>query len=134
MAEFDIQALESGDASLGPTGMGSGEEDWRLELTTELDIEARAYARSEELIEALHHAALVSGEEVELTLFPPAADGGSRIGIVRAVNRSSMPAEVSPQCVTAAVTEGANTMKVVALNGTGGPPGRMRSDSDDHGR
>ena len=34
-----------GDTSLGLTGTGPGEGDWRLELTTALDIEARAYAR-----------------------------------------------------------------------------------------
>ena len=47
--EFEMAALESGDAALGLTGTGPGEGGWRLELTTELDIEARAYARSEVL-------------------------------------------------------------------------------------
>ena len=40
--QFEVAAMESGDASAGLTGTGPGQGDWRLELSTELDIGARA--------------------------------------------------------------------------------------------
>ena len=90
--EFEMAALESGDALLGLEGTGPGEGDWRLELTTELDIEARAYARSEGFVTALHDAALVTGE-VELPLFNPGGD--ARRSVLRLANARGEPAAVS---------------------------------------
>ena len=91
--QFGISALESGDASLGLAGTGPGEGDWRLELTTELDIEARGYARSEGFLTALHDASLVSGE-VELPFFNPASETVRR-SIVRLTNTGGEPATVT---------------------------------------
>ena len=82
--EFEMAAMESGDASLGLAGTGPGQGDWRLELTTELDIEARAYARSEGFLTALHDAALVAGE-VELPLFNPGGEARPR-SVLRLAN------------------------------------------------
>ena len=89
--EFEMAALESGDAALGLTGTGPGEGDWRLELTTELDIEARAYARSEDFVTALHDAVLLSGE-VELPFFNPGGD--ARRSVMRLANARGEPATV----------------------------------------
>ena len=91
--EFEIDALESGNTSLGLTGTGSGEGDWRLELTTELDIEARAYARSEGFLTALHDAALVAGE-VELPLFNPGGEARPR-SVLRLANAGGERATVA---------------------------------------
>ena len=90
--EFEIAAMESGDASLGLAGTGRGEGDWRLELSTDLDIEARAYARSEGFATALHDATLLSGE-VELPLFHPGGD--ARRSVLRLANARGEPAAVS---------------------------------------
>ena len=90
--EFETGAMESGDASTGLTGTGPGQGDWRLELTTELDIEARAYARSEGFVTALHDAALLSGE-VELPFFNPGGD--ARRSVLRLANARGEPAAVS---------------------------------------
>ena len=90
--EFEMAALESGDALLGLEGTGPGEGDWRLELSTDLDIEARAYARSEGFVTALHDAALVSGE-VELPFFNPG--GAARRSVLRLANARGEPAAVS---------------------------------------
>ena len=89
--EFEMAALESGDAALGLAGTGPGEGDWRLELTTELDIEARAYARSEDFVTALHDAVLLSGE-VELPFFNPGGD--ARRSVMRLANARGEPATV----------------------------------------
>ena len=92
--EFEIDALESGNTSLGLTGTGPGEGDWRLELTTELDIEARAYARaSEGFLTALHDAALVAGE-VELALFHPGGEARPR-SVLRLANAGGERATVT---------------------------------------
>ena len=90
--EFEMAAMESGDASLGLAGTGPGEGDWRLELSTELDIEARAYARSEAFLAALHDAVLLSGE-VELPFFNPGGD--ARRSVLRLANARGEPAAVS---------------------------------------
>ena len=90
--EFEMSALESGDASLGLAGTGPGEGDWRLELTTELDIEARAYARSEGFLAALHDAVLLTGE-VELPFFNPGGD--ARRSVLRLANARGEPLAVT---------------------------------------
>ena len=91
-AEFEIAAMESGNAALGLTGTGPGEGDWRLELSTDLDIEARAYARSEGFLTALHDAVLLSGD-VELPFFNPGGD--PRRSVLRLANARGEPAAVS---------------------------------------
>ena len=91
--EFETGAMESGDASTGLTGTGPGQGDWRLELSTDLDIEARAYARSEGFATALHDAALVTGE-VELPLFNPGGEARPR-SVLRLANARGEPAAVS---------------------------------------
>ena len=91
--EFETAPMESGDAALGLAGTGPGEGDWRLELTTELDIEARAYARSEGFLTALHDAALVAGE-VELPLFHPGGEARPR-GVLRLANAGAERATVA---------------------------------------
>ena len=89
--EFEAGALESGAAALGLAGTGPGEGGWRLELMTDLDIEARAYARSEGFLTALHDAVLLSGE-VELPFFNPGGD--ARRSVLRLANARGEPATV----------------------------------------
>ena len=101
--EFEIGAMESGDASLGLAATGPGEGDWRLELTTELDIEARSYARSEGFVTALHDAAPLSGE-VELPFFNPG--GAARRSVLRLANAGGEPATVSVRGVDDAGVSG----------------------------
>ena len=89
--EFEAGALESGAAALGLAGTGPGEGGWRLELMTDLDIEARAYARSEGFLTALHDAVLLWGE-VELPFFNPGGD--PRRSVLRLANARGEPATV----------------------------------------
>ena len=110
-AEFNVQALELGDATLGLPGTGPGEGGWRLELTTELDIEARAYARSDGLVTALHDAWLVSGEELELPLFH--ASGEARQSALRLVNAGGEPAAITIRGVDdEGITAGTTTVEL----------------------
>ena len=91
--EFETAAMESGDPAPGLAGTGPGQGDWRLELTTDLDIEARAYARSEGFLTALHDAALVAGE-VELPLFHPGGEARPR-SVLRLANAGGERATVT---------------------------------------
>ena len=66
-ANFNSTELEDGNASKGLSGgVGDGEGNWRLELTTELDIEPLAYIRtSEGFVTSVHdvvQAELVRGD------------------------------------------------------------------------
>ena len=55
---FDSDDLEEGNASKGLSGaLGDGTGDWRLELTTDLDIEPSAYVRTPDGLLAPMHAA-----------------------------------------------------------------------------
>ena len=115
--EFEMAALESGDASLGLAGTGPGQGDWRLELTTELDIQARAYARAEGFLTALHDAALVSGE-VELPFFNPG--GEARRSVLRLANARGERARLTVRGVDdAGRAGGAVTVELAAWEARG---------------
>ena len=126
--EFEMAALESGDASLGLAGTGPGEGDWRLELTTELDIEARAYARSEGFLTALHDAALLAGE-VELPLFHPGGDARPR-GVLRLANAGAERATVAVRGVDDAGRAGGPvTVELAAWESRGYAASELESGS-----
>ena len=109
--------MESGDASLGLAGTGPGQGDWRLELTTELDIEARAYARSEGFLTALHDAAPLSGE-VELPFFNPG--GAARRSVLRLANAGGERARLTVRGVDdAGRAGGAVTVELAAWEARG---------------
>ena len=115
--EFEIGAMESGDASLSLAGTGPGQGDWRLELTTELDIEARAYARSEGFLTALHDAAPLTGE-VELPFFNPG--GAARRSVLRLANAGGERARLTVRGVDdAGRAGGAVTVELAAWEARG---------------
>ena len=86
-AYFNSAELENGSAAKGLSGgVGAGEGDWRLELETDLDIEALAYVRTEEgFLASLHDAATCKrngdlGEAI-LATFNPVS--GRQVGRLR---------------------------------------------------
>ena len=82
---FNSDDLEGGNAAKGLTGeLGNGTGDWRLELDTDLDIEASAYIRTEDgFLTAMH--AVASTAEV----------GGSTVHQVPTFNPGSNHKQVS---------------------------------------
>ena len=88
--------LENGNADKGLFGAtGPGVGDWRLELSSELDIEALSYVRaSDGLVTAMHDVAPSEGARHRVPLFNPASnlDQESRL---RLINPGSGPAEVA---------------------------------------
>ena len=126
--EFEMAAMESGDAALGLAGTGPGQGDWRLELTTDLDIEARAYARSEGFLTALHDAALMRGE-VELPLFHPGGEARQRSSL-RLANAGGEPATVAVRGVDDAGRAGAPvTVELAAWEARGYTASELESGS-----
>ena len=79
-AHFDSDDLEQGNESKGFTGaLGDGSGDWRLELSTDLDIEHSAYVRTADGFLATMHSVArtveVAGETVHrVPIFNPASN------------------------------------------------------------
>ncbi|MDE2816083.1 MAG: leucine-rich repeat domain-containing protein [Chloroflexota bacterium] len=95
-AHFDSRDLELGNVHKGLSGSaGTGIGDWRLELSSDLDIEALAYVRTEDgFLTSVYDGAPRIGRRYEVATFYPAGhvDGTSRL---RIVNPGSRPAHVS---------------------------------------
>lgn len=81
-AHFNSEDLEAGHAAKGLSGgVGAGTGDWRLELETELDIEALAYVRtSDEFLTSMHDSATnwSQGMEEIAAIFNPASNRNQR--------------------------------------------------------
>ncbi|MDE0244633.1 MAG: leucine-rich repeat domain-containing protein [Gammaproteobacteria bacterium] len=95
-AHLDSMDLELGNAEKGLSGSaGSGIGDWRLELSSDLDLQVLAYVRTESgFLTAVHDGAPHVGRRYEVATFYPADDirHSSRL---RIVNPGSRPAHVS---------------------------------------
>ena len=93
---FNSADLENGNAAKGlDGGVGVGEGDWRLELTSELDLTALSYARTEDgFLTSLHD---VAAREEDGTLWIPFFNPGSnrnQVSHLRLMNWGDAPAEV----------------------------------------
>ena len=77
-AHFNSEDLEAGHAAKGLSGgVGAGTGDWRLELETELDVEALAYVRtSDGFLTSMHDSATNWSQEMEeiAAIFNPASN------------------------------------------------------------
>ena len=88
-AHFNSAELENGSVAKGLSGgVGAGEGDWRLELDTDLDIEALAYVRTEQgFLASLHDAATSKQHDSDrreiLATFSPASS--RQVGRLRLV-------------------------------------------------
>ena len=95
-AHFNSGDLELGNADKGLAGgVGSGVGDWRLELSSDLDIEVLAYVRTAGgFLTPIHDVAPRAGRRYEVATFYP-ADNGDLKSRLRIVNPGSRPAHVS---------------------------------------
>lgn len=87
--------LEQGSAAKGLSGgIGAGEGHWRLELRTDLDVEALAYARSADgFLSSLDGLAPQGEDGRRVPLFNPASNQAQR-SLLRLINLSPEAAEV----------------------------------------
>ena len=120
-AHLSSKDLEDGNAGKGlPVGVGDGEGDWRLELTTELDIEPLAYIRTPDgFVTSVH-------DVVEAEFAPASTPGGddSILYHVRFFNPGRNTRQQSRlRLINTSGTE--NVVTITGLDDAGrSPPGR----------
>ena len=92
---FNSDDLETGNAEKGLEGAtGSGAGDWRLELTSGLDIEVLAYIRTEDgFLTAMHDVAPSGGAGHRVVTFNPGRNV-NQVSWLRVVNPGAGRAEV----------------------------------------
>ena len=95
-AHFNSDDVEFGNASKGITGSaGTGDGDWRLELSSELAIEVFAYVRADGgFLTAIHGSVSRDGRRYHVATFNPASNANQRSKL-RIVNPGTRPAHVS---------------------------------------
>ena len=105
---FRSRHLEQGNASKGlPVGVGDGEGDWRLELTTGLDVVSYAYVRTAEgFVSPMYDKVIVSeGKSARIPFFNPGSNT-RRVSLLRLINPGSEAAEVALLAIDDEGTEG----------------------------
>ena len=92
---FNSDDLERGNAAKGLTGgTGAGTGDWRLQLASELEIEALAYIRTEDgMLTSMHDLAPVSGGRRRIATFNPGSNT-NQVSSLRLINPGDGPAAV----------------------------------------
>ena len=97
---FNSDDLETGNPDKGLTGAtGAGDGDWRLELTSQLDIEVLAYIRTEDgFLTAMHDTVPVAGGGHRVAVFNPGSNE-RQVSRLRLINPGSTPATVTVQGV-----------------------------------
>ena len=94
---FYSRDLEQGNAGLGLSGIGNGGGDWRVELRTDLNIEAQAYVRTPDgFLTSMHQIAEESAagsRRYYLPWFNPASNV-FRVSWLRVINPGTGPANI----------------------------------------
>ena len=94
VAHFNSDHLEHGGRDL-PTGIGAGQGDWRLELTSDLDMEVLAYMRTRAgFLTSMHDVAPVTGNRHHVAVFNPGSNT-DQVSRLRLVNPGEVEAAVA---------------------------------------
>ena len=93
---FNSDDLESGNAGKGLTGStGTGEGDWRLTLTSGLDVEVLSYIRTTDgFLTAMHDLAPVLEGEHWIAIFNPGSNA-AQVSRLRLINPGEAEAQVT---------------------------------------
>ena len=93
---FNSDDLESGNAGKGLTGStGAGEGDWRLVLTSDLDVEVLSYIRTTDgFLTAMHDLAPVAEGEHRIAIFNPGSNA-AQVSRLRLINPGEAEAQVA---------------------------------------
>ena len=96
VAHFNSNDLEQGNAGKGLTGStGAGEGDWRLALSSDVDIEVLSYIRTTDgFLTAMHDVAPVSGTRHRVAIFNPGSNT-AQVSRLRLVNAGEEAAQVT---------------------------------------
>ena len=95
-AHFNSDDLELGAADKGLSGStGSGDGDWRLEMTSDLDVEVLAYVRTEDgFLTTVHDTVALRDGRRDVVTFNPGGNT-NQVSLLRLVNPTSRDVEVS---------------------------------------
>ena len=95
-AHFNSDDLEDGNEAKGLSGgIGSGQGDWRLELTSESKLEVLAYVRTDDgFVTTMHEAVPSRIHSHRAAVFNPASNA-DQVSSLRLVNPGDVDAEVS---------------------------------------
>ena len=95
-AHFNSDDLELGNPAKGISGStGSGTGDWRLELSSKIDIEVLAYIRTRDgFLTSMHDIVIQAGRQYDVATFNPGSNT-SQASLLRVVNPGARPAHVS---------------------------------------
>ena len=93
---FNSADLEAGSAQKGlSSGLGHGDGDWRLHLSSELDIEPLSYIRTEDgFVTAMHQVVPAEGMRHHVRFFNPGSNA-SQVSRLRLVNPTEEAVEVT---------------------------------------
>ena len=93
---FNSGDLETGNEGKGLSGStGSGQGDWRLAFSSELDIEVLSYIRTEDgFLTAMHDVAPVEGDIHQVAIFNPGSNR-NQVSRLRLINPTDATAEVT---------------------------------------
>ena len=93
---FNSDDLEQGNAAKGlSAGVGAGQGDWRLALSSELDIEVLAYIRTGDgFLTSMHDLVPTSGDEHLVATFNPGSND-RQASLLRLVNDGDAAAQVT---------------------------------------
>ena len=91
---FNSKDLEEGNEAKGLAGTGSGQGDWRLELTSDLDIEVLAYVRTPDgFLTAMHDTAPSAETRHRVAVFNPGSNI-NQLSWLRILNPGTVAATV----------------------------------------
>ena len=121
---FNSDDLERGNAAKGLDGAtGTGEGDWRLELTSDLDLEVLAYIRTRDgFLTAMHDLVPVNGDGHRVAIFNPGRNV-NQVSRLRLVNPGAETAEVRIEGIDDRSASAAGTVQLNV------PPGAARTVS-----
>ena len=92
---FNSNDLEEGDSGKGFEGIGTGQGDWRLEFSTDLDIEVLSYIRTADgFLTAMHDVAPAGEAGHRVVTFNPASNI-NQVSRLRLVNPGDGSAEAT---------------------------------------
>ncbi len=96
VVEIDSNDLEFGNSAKGlPSGTGSGQGDWRLELSSELELSVLPFVRTPDgLVTPMHDTVSSTENRYDVAWFK-AVDDSKQVGSLRLINAGEQPVIVS---------------------------------------
>ena len=117
-AHFNSDDLELGNAGKGLTGStGAGTGDWRLKLSSELELEVFSYIRTEDgFLTAMHDTAPLVEDVYRVVTLNPGSNV-KQVSTLRLINTGTQPASVTVQGIDDAGESPGADIRLTVLGG-----------------